>query len=108
MGITVHLPSTDATSHPSITHERGKAFYIRDGHLYVQRTCTPTRRPTRWRRTPRACGSAPVATSSDAAQACGPVTEAAVEPPSSMAGRPSLRWSQDRVRATSRRTTTRF
>ena len=36
MGITVHLPTTDATAHPSITHDRGKAFYIREGHLYVQ------------------------------------------------------------------------
>jgi hypothetical protein len=33
---------------------------------------------------------------------------AAVEPPSSMAGIPSLRWSQDRTLSTSRRTATRF
>ena len=36
MGITVHLPTTDPTAHPSITHVRGKSLFIRDGLLYVQ------------------------------------------------------------------------
>jgi hypothetical protein len=36
MAITVHLPTTDASLTDSVTHDRGKAFYIRDGHLYVQ------------------------------------------------------------------------
>jgi hypothetical protein len=35
-------------------------------------------------------------------------TYGAVLPPSSIWGMPSLRWSQDRIRAASRRTTTRF
>ena len=36
MAITVHLPTTDTSLTESVTHDRGKAFYIRDGHLYVQ------------------------------------------------------------------------
>src|SRR5207342_2992014 len=35
-------------------------------------------------------------------------TKSAVLPPSSIAGIPNLRWSHDRTRSTSRRTTTRF
>jgi hypothetical protein len=36
MAITVHLPVTDTASLPSITHERGKSLFIREGFLYVQ------------------------------------------------------------------------
>jgi hypothetical protein len=36
MSIPVQLPTTDSTAGSTITHERGKSLFIREGFLYVQ------------------------------------------------------------------------
>jgi hypothetical protein len=36
MPITVHLPTTEPAAQSSITHERGKSLFIREGFMYVQ------------------------------------------------------------------------